>query len=121
MKSSIHKIVVSLKRYLLLQRQYVVLSLSEKLTMMLSTLVVGLMVLALLLMSLLFVSIAVAVWLSDVLGSLVAGFAVVALFYVLLSFMIYANRKRWIADPIANLVASLMLGDGKRNDNKTEV
>ena len=68
-KSSVHRIVAGVKRYLGLQREYVMLSFVEKLTILLTALFVWGVVMLILLLCLLFASLAVSSWISGLMGS----------------------------------------------------
>ena len=39
------------------------------------------------------------------------GYAIIALFYLLLGVLIYLNRKTWVEAPVVNFIANVMLGD----------
>lgn len=61
---------------------------------------------------------AVFVFLSFTLASTLAlwvgtalGYAIIALFYLLLGVLIYLNRKTWVEAPVVNFIANVMLGD----------
>lgn len=110
--SSIHRIIAGLKRYLGLQREYVMLSFAEKLTVLLTALVVGGIIMMILLLSVVFFSLALSRWISDLTGSEALGYLVVAVLYLLGCVMVYANRRRWIANPIAGFLAEVLLGNG---------
>ena len=61
---------------------------------------------------------AVFVFLSFTLASTLAlwvgtamGYAIIALFYLLLGVLIYLKRKTWVEAPVVNFIANVMLGD----------
>ena len=110
-KSSIHRIISRIKRYLGLQREYVMLSFAEKLTVLLTALIVGAIMMLVCSLVLIFLSLAVSSWLSDVLGSDVYGYGIVALFYLVCGAVFYANRRNWIANPIANALVTMLVGE----------
>ena len=47
-----------------------------------------------------------ALWVGTALG-----YAIIALFYLLLGVLIYLNRKTWVEAPVVNFIANVMLGD----------
>ena len=110
-KSTVQRIVAGIKRYFGLQREYVALTFAEKLTVLLTALVVGGVIALLLLLCTVFASLALSSWISSLTGSEALGYAVVALAYLLVSLLVYANRKRWIANPIADFLANTLLGN----------
>lgn len=114
-KSAIQRLIGSLKRYLHLQRDFVMLTLAEKLTVVLAVLLVGGIVLLLAAMVLVFASLAVSSLLAEWLGSDAAGYGIVAVFYLLVAIVVWLNRKSWIADPIANFLATLFVDEEQLN------
>lgn len=119
-KSSVHRIVAGVRRYLGLQREYVVLSFAEKLTILLTALVVWGVIMLVLLLCIVFVSLAVSSWISGLTGSEPLGYAVVALVYVLVCLLVYANRKKWIANPIASFLVTTLLCDSSKSSKDGE-
>lgn len=110
-KSSIQRIISRIKRYVGLQREYVMLSFAEKLTVLLTALIVGAVMMLVFSLALIFLSLAVCSWLSDVLGSKVYGYGIVALFYLVLGLIVYVKRRNWIANPIASVLVTMLLGE----------
>lgn len=52
----------------------------------------------------LLLSMGTAFWLGDLLGKTFYGFFIVAGFYLLTGFLIYAFRRKWLKDPVSNLI-----------------
>ncbi len=98
-----------------MQREYVTLSLAEKLTILLTALVVWGVIMLVLLLCVIFASLAVSSWIADLVDSEPLGYAVVALVYVLVCVLVYANRQRWIGNPIANFLAATLFSDDDKN------
>lgn len=117
-KSAIHRLIGGVKRYLHLQRDFVMLTLAEKLTVLLTVLLAGGIVLLLAALVLIFGSLAVSAQLAEWTGSVALGHCIVAAFYLVLGIVVWLNRKRWIANPIAGFLATLLLEDldGKSKD-----
>lgn len=116
-KSSFHRIIAGVKRYLGLQREYVMLSLAEKLTVVLTALMVGCVLMVLALLVLFFASLAASSLISELTGSATIGYCAIALFYLFVCLFVYFNRKRWIANHIANFLAGILLEDENDADN----
>lgn len=114
--STIQRLVSAVKRYLCLQRDYVMLSLAEKLTVLLTVLLVGGIVLLLAAMVLVFASLAASAQIALWTGSTVLGYGIVAAFYLLIGIVVWLNRKRWIANPIAAFLTTLLVDDEALND-----
>ena len=106
--NSIQSLFAQGKEYLELKFQYAKLTLAERLTIILSALVVGAVVLFVGVIALFFLSVAVANWLSIYIG---LGWActIVGLFYVLVGCLIFVFRKPLIENPIARLVSRSIL------------
>ena len=94
-----------------LQRDFVMLTLAEKLTVLLTVLLAGGIVLLLAALVLIFASLAVGAQLGEWTGSLALGYGIVAFFYLLVGIVVWLNRKRWIANPIAGFLATLLVDD----------
>lgn len=121
-RSSIHKIIASVKRYLGLQREYVMLTFAEKLTVLLASLIVGCIVALLALLALVFLSFAAESWIEQFTGSASLAYLLVALFYVVLCVLVYLNRRRWIANPMADFLAAVLLDNGTEvGDDEKEI
>ena len=58
---------------------------------------------------LLMASIGVAIYVGYLINSLYAGFFIVAGFYALLIFILYAGRKQWIKMPVYNSIVKKIL------------
>lgn len=111
-RSSIHKIIAGVKRYLGLQREYVMLTFAEKLTVLLASLIAGSIVALLALLALVFLSFAAESWIEQLTGSAPLAYLLVALFYVVFCVLVYLNRRRWIANPVADFLAAVLLDNG---------
>jgi len=59
--------------------------------------------------ALILLSIALAVWLGDLIGTMYLGFLIVGGLYVLIAFLFHFFRKAWIKDPIACSLIKKML------------
>lgn len=119
-KSSIHRIVSGIKRYVGLQREFVMLTLAEKLTIILTAILVTCIIMLLALLVLVFVSLTLSSLLAEMTGSEVLGYGIVSLFYIIVAIVVYANRGRWIANPIANFLATSLLDGEKTKTDNTE-
>ncbi len=106
---SIGKLFLEFKNYLELQKEFIKLDATEKLTVILSATLITLVILILGSITLLFLIFALAYYLGDALGSLSLGFALVAAFLLLATIVFYLNRNRMIVQPIARFVTKLIL------------
>ncbi len=106
---SIGKLFLEFKNYLELQKEFIKLDATEKLTVILSATLITLVILILGSITLLFLIFALAYYLGDALGSLSLGFALITAFLLLATIVFYLNRNRMIVQPIARFVTKLIL------------
>lgn len=106
-----------MRRYLRLQRDYALLTLAEKLTLLFTAVAVAAILMALLAVALVFLSIALSAALGSWLGSAVLGYVIVALLYIAIAAVVYAFRKPLIITPIATFLATLVLDRSEAGSN----
>ena len=87
------------KKYLELQKEYTKLELTEKLTILLSTLIM--------------IVILMAYVLEPLVGGLMASFAIIAGINILIMALVIIFRKQLIISPMVNFLANLFLTDSK--------
>lgn len=97
------------REYWDLQKQYLSLHAAEVLTRLLSMVVLLIILILVGSMVLLFGSFAVAYWLGELLDSTLLGFAVIACLLLVMSLLVYANRKSWIYIPITRFMVRLLV------------
>lgn len=102
------QVMAELKRYATLQRDYVVLHLTEKLILLLSALMLAFAVGVMGAMMLFHLSLMAAYWLEPLVGSLTASHAVILGVLMLVATGVYLMRKRLIVRPIARFVSLLL-------------
>ena len=96
---SIGKLLLEFKKYLELQKEFVKLDATEKMTVILSAILIVTVLLLLGSIVLLFLTFALAYYLGDVLGSLSLGFGLISAFILLLTVIFYLNRNRMVIQP----------------------
>ena len=106
---SIGKLLLEFKKYLELQKEFVKLDATEKMTVILSAILIVTVLLLLGSIVLLFLTFALAYYLGDVLGSLSLGFGLISAFILLLTVIFYLNRNRMVIQPMARLMTKLIL------------
>ncbi|HEV7350506.1 phage holin family protein [Telluribacter sp.] len=97
----------------------IALQISEKSANAASAVITGLSLAVIGLISLLFVSIALAVWLGDLLNSLPLGFVIVAIIYAIVGGVLFSNRKKWIFIPIMNSILESLYREKDDNDKNS--
>ena len=106
---SIGKLLLEFKKYLELQKEFVKLDATEKMTVILSAILIVTVLLLLGSIVLLFFTFALAYYLGDVLGSLSLGFGLISAFILLLTVIFYLNRNRMVIQPMARFMTKLIL------------
>ena len=106
---SIGKLLLEFKKYLELQKEFVKLDATEKMTVILSAILIVTVLLLLGSIVLLFLTFALAYYLGDVLGSLSLGFGLISAFILLLTVIFYLNRNRMVIQPLARFMTKLIL------------
>ena len=106
---SIDKLLLEFKKYLELQKEFVKLDATEKMTVILSAILIVTVLLLLGSIVLLFLTFALAYYLGDVLGSLSLGFGLISAFILLLTVIFYLNRNRMVIQPMARFMTKLIL------------
>lgn len=86
------------------------LSLVSKLSRLASALILSILLFMLASAVIVFLSFTLASTLALWVGTAL-GYAIIALFYLLLGVLIYLNRKTWVEAPVVNFIANVMLGD----------
>lgn len=106
---SIGKLLLEFKKYLELQKEFVKLDATEKMTVILSAILIVTVLLLLGSIVLFFLTFALAYYLGDVLGSLSLGFGLISAFILLLTVIFYLNRNRMVIQPMARFMTKLIL------------
>ena len=108
------QLFMEFKKYLELQKEYTKLELTEKLTILISTLLMVLILISLSMMTLFYLLLAFAYILEPIVGGLMVSFTIIAAINILLIAIVYVFRRQLIIKPIVNFLAGLFL-NSKRN------
>lgn len=100
-----------IKRYIELQGQYIKLDLVEKLTILLSTLILILLMIILCMTAFFYFSFMLVYVLADYIGSIIASYAIIGALVLLIAGIIYYYRKPLIFQPMVNFLAKLFLDE----------
>ncbi|MDO4163092.1 MAG: phage holin family protein [Bacteroides sp.] len=106
---NVQQLVVEFKKYLELQKEYTKLEVTEKLTILLSTIALVLLVIILGMVALFYLSFMLAYVLAPLVGGLMVSFGIIAGFHILLIVSIIVFRKQLIIQPTVNFLAGLFL------------
>lgn len=99
------------KKYINLQGQYLKLELVEKLTILLSTLILVFVLGMLGIMALFYFSFMLVYALDSFTNSLIASYAIIGGGLLIISFIIYKMRQTLIFQPMVNFLAKLFLDE----------
>ena len=97
------------KKYVLLQKEFLRLELVEKLTVLTSALLLVLVLVILGMMALFYFSFMLVYVLESYTGSLIASYALIGTFLLLLAGVVYRLRTRLIVQPTVRFLARLFL------------
>ena len=111
---SIQQLFAEFKKFLVLQKEYTKLELTEKLTILLSTLIMILVLTILGMVALFYLLFALAYILEPLVGGLMVSFGIIAGINVLLIAIIYFFRRQLIISPMVNFLANLFLNDSNK-------
>ncbi len=106
---TLEELVAEIKRYFELQKRYVRLEFVSKLVVLLSALILGMIMFLVGAVAFILIAFCMASLVGDLTGSLTLGYASVALFFVVLAGVVYANRNKWITAPLVNFLGNLFL------------
>lgn len=114
---TLQQLFVEAKKYLTLQKRYTQLEIAEKLTVLLSTLILVLIVIILSMVALFYISFTFAYWLAPVFGSMMASFALITAIIILLIIGIITFRRKLIINPMAKFIASLFIQEPPKEES----
>jgi hypothetical protein len=104
LKNKAEKLYNHVKEYLETRINLASLSIREKISEVLSSIVVAFILGLLLIFVFLFAGIGIALWLGDYFQSTSIGFFCVTGVYALITLLLFLNRNKWIKDPIIDAV-----------------
>ena len=113
---NIQQLFFDFKKYLKLQKKYTQLEVAEKLTILLSTLILVLLIVILGMVALFYLSFTLAYILDPIVGGLMVSFAMISCFHILLIVLIVVFRKKIIINPMTKFIAGLFI-DNNKNKN----
>lgn len=106
---AIEKIIIEIKQYIDLQKKYVLLDLTSKVTIILSALILSIILFLIGMMIILFIAIAGGSLLGQWLDNIAVGYGLIALFFIIIAIIIYAKRNKWITNPLTHFFAKLLI------------
>ena len=106
---NLQSLVTEIKKYVDLQKDYVKLDITHKLTVLLSTLILILVVIGMI--ALLYLSFTLAYVLEPHVGGLMNSYAIITGVILLIGALIYLFRQRLIVQPLTTFLANLFIND----------
>lgn len=107
---NIQQLFIEFKKYLELQKEYTKLEIIEKLSILLSTFILVVLVVTLSVVVLFHLSFSLVYVLLPLVGSLITSYAIIACFHILLIILLVLFRKKFIINPTVKFIAKLFLG-----------
>ncbi len=106
---NLEQLFFQLKKYVLLQKEYVKLEFVEKLTILASAIIITTIAIILGMMALFYLSFSLAYIMAPYVGGLNISFAIITVVLLLLLAFIYLFRKQLIVRPLTKFVANLFI------------
>ena len=97
------------KKYIQLQTEYVKVEFVEKLTVLISALLIIFLIIILIMGVLFYLFFSVAYLIEPIVGSLAGSFSIISAFYLLLTFLFFMFRKRLVINPLVRFLTRLFL------------
>lgn len=114
----LQQLFAEVKKYLALQKQYTLLEVAEKLTILLSALILILIIVILGMVALFYLSFTVAYLLAPVLGGVMLSFALITSLVVLLMIGVISFRHTLIINPMAKFIGHLFIPNSNKKDEQ---
>ena len=112
---NLQQLFLEFKKYLQMQKEYTKLELTEKLSVLLSTLILVLLVVTVGMVSLFYASFMLAYILEPYVGGLMVSFGLIASFHLLLIVLLFIFKKKWIINPMVRFLAELFLENHQKS------
>lgn len=109
--NNLQALLTEVKHYVDLQKDYVKLDVTHKLTVLISTLILILGLIVLGMIALLYLSFTLAYILEPYVGGLTNSYAIITGSILLIGVLVYLLRKQLIIQPLTNFLANLFLND----------
>lgn len=111
-------LLTEVRRYLGLQKSYVMLDMADKLTVLLSTIAIAAICFVLGAIILFFLTFALALWIGRIMGNSALGFLCIAVVLAVLTGVAWCKRNEWIIQPLARLMARIFYNKEVEDDQE---
>jgi hypothetical protein len=109
LSDNVSEISDNVKAYIRLKIDYLKLNLTEKLSLIISALLISIILFLVFLFISMFISIAFIFWFRDHAGPLYAGALIVAGFYLLIGLIVFLMRNKLFIDPLVSQISKILL------------
>lgn len=116
-ESKIDHLVEHVEEYFQTRQELSKLIAAEKSSVILSAVFANMLIVFIFFFVLVFASIALAYGISQMIGQAYAGFLVVAVLYLVIGVLFFANRERWLKTPMENAVIKNFFKDHDHESN----
>lgn len=110
------QLLLEVKKYIELQKKYTKLEMTEKLTILLSTLITVLILIILGMVALFYLLLGLAYILEPFVGGLEVSFIIISGINLALIVAVIVFRKKLIISPMVNFLAKLFLNDSEKKE-----
>lgn len=110
------EIILEVKHYLNLQKEYLAIDAAEKTTILLSAVAIAAICILLGGIILFLCTLAFAYWIGDILDNLPLGFLTMATIVALLLLLFYCKRNTWVIQPLARMAARLFVDKNEEEE-----
>ena len=107
----------NIKAYIKLKTDLLKVSLTEKLSLITSALLLSVIFFILFLLITLFISVAFIFWYRDHAGPLYVGALIVAGFYLIVGGIVFLVRNRLFVDPLVSKISQILLEEDEDEEN----
>jgi membrane associated rhomboid family serine protease len=115
---SFEQLFGEVKQYLKLQKEYSLIKLTSKLSVLLSTLLLVIVFLVLGMAALFYLLLALAYAFEPLVGSLGWSYAIIGCIALLILLLIAVFRRKLIVEPTVNFLAHLLLDDDEKKEGE---
>lgn len=113
-------IIRDLKNYTDIRIDLLKLDVIEKVSRILSVFLVSILALLLLIVGLFYATMAFVYWTGPYFGSLVPGFGIVALFFLIMAFCMYLLRAKLFINPFVRIFSKIFFEPNELTDDETK-
>lgn len=110
------ELLQEVKRYVSLQKSFIMLDMADKLTVILSTIAIAAVCFVSGVLVLFFLTFALAYWIGQMANNMAVGFLCIAAIQLILLLVAWRKRNDWIIQPLARMMARLFYNQEQEED-----